>query len=211
MNLNSSVDLYFTESKNVLSLVQNSDIVKLVELIHTRYKLGAKILIAANGGTAGIVDNWVTDLNIHTFANDSKTDLVPSRNTFQAISLSASISTLTGLSNDLGFEKAYSTQLPYLMTKDDLLICVSGSGNSKNMIHCKVYADSIGATTVGISRKIPCALDSCGHFIYIPGESQFPGQTGGNNNNFHFEDFVCKLSHITTGLLKVLIENDKSK
>ena len=48
------------------------------------------------------------------------------------------------------------------------------------------------------------------HKCVITGTSEFPGQTGGNNNNFHFEDCVMKISHIATGLLKELVQNVKS-
>ena len=44
--------------------------------------------------------------------------------------------------------------------------------------------------------------------ISLEGTSEFPGQTGGNNNNFHFEDFLSKLTHIAVGLLKEKVNNE---
>ena len=44
--------------------------------------------------------------------------------------------------------------------------------------------------------------------ISLKGTSEFPGQTGGNNNNFHFEDVLSKLTHISVGLLKEKIHSE---
>ncbi len=44
--------------------------------------------------------------------------------------------------------------------------------------------------------------------ISLEGTSEFPGQTGGNNNNFHFEDILSKITHISVGLLKEKVQND---
>ena len=44
--------------------------------------------------------------------------------------------------------------------------------------------------------------------ISLEGTSDFPGQTGGNNNNFHFEDILSKITHISVGLLKEKVHND---
>ena len=55
-------------------------------------------------------------------------------------------------------------------------------------------------------------INKCNDFsdltISLTGESIFPGQTGGNNNNFHFEDFLSKLTHIAVGLLKEKVNNE---
>ena len=44
--------------------------------------------------------------------------------------------------------------------------------------------------------------------IEVKGSSQFPGQTGNNNNNFHFEDCISKITHIVTGILKLKVTRD---
>ena len=128
-----------------------------------------------------------------------------------------SAGSLTGVSNDLGFENVFVEQLKnYIykksINKKDVLICFSGSGNSKNIINAikfakkySVYTICISGRNGGIAKKIS---DLC---LLVPGSSKFPGQIGKNDNNFHIEDFQTSIMHIVTGLMKKYVSNEKNK
>ena len=71
------------------------------------------------------------------------------------------------------------------------------------------YAKDIGMKSVIITRNSPCKAEELADvLIEIKGISEFPGQTGNNNNNFHFEDCISKITHITTGILKLKVTKD---
>lgn len=155
-------------------------------------------------GNAAFVANLVTDLNLHPFVSENKsTSATLIRNKFCAVNLCDSASTITGITNDFGFNSVFTEQLRYQAVAGDILFGISGSGNSKNILSALEYGKSIGMIGVLITRNSEClAKPYCDIIIEVQGISTFPGQTGGNNNNFHFEDFISKISHIATGILK---------
>ncbi len=124
-----------------------------------------------------------------------------------AVSLCNSGGTLTGITNDLGFENIYAEQLKYQASSGDIFIGISGSGTSKNIVESISLSKDLGLTSVLITRnESPSCADKLDLLIPVTGNSNFPGQTGKNNNNFHFEDAIIKLSHIACGLLKMHVQ-----
>lgn len=203
------VALYKLESSNCFNAIDNELICKFIELIFDTYKNENTIFVAGNGGTAGYLQNFVVDFNMHPFVSDDKSK--PSnvkRNKFKCVNLCADQATITGITNDLGYENVYSEQLKYQLCDGDLFIGMSGSGNSKNIVNAMQYCKSNNAKTVLLTRneenKCNAYADLC---ISLNGESYFPGQTGGNNNNFHFEDIISKLTHLACGVIKQRIQN----
>ena len=71
---------------------------------------------------------------MHPFVSEDKSSHDIKRNNFHAINLCESGSTLTGITNDLGFNSVFKEQLKYQAEKDDILFCISGSGNSGNVL-----------------------------------------------------------------------------
>jgi D-sedoheptulose 7-phosphate isomerase len=166
---------------------------------------GGTFFTCGNGGSTGIIMNTVTDLNIHPFTTDDKKTTTAKVKRLTAISLSSDHSALTAISNDMGFEHVYSEQLEYLSkSKHDLLFAVSGSGSSANIVKAVNKANDLGMKIVLMTRnpKAELARSVDLHISISSADSKFPGQTGPNNNNFYFEDCICKVSHILVGLLK---------
>lgn len=115
------------------------------------------------------------------------------------------------VSNDLGFEHIFSTQLEYQGGKGDVFFGMTGSGNSKNIVNAFKVAKSKGMITVLMTRNPVTKSDEYADcIIRLCGVSNFPGQIGGNNNNFHYEDCISKVSHIAVGILKNRV-NQKQK
>lgn len=210
MNYVDLIELYKNESSKVVSSIPSQEIGEFVKLIVDAYHSEKKIFACGNGGNAAFVGNLVVDLNMHPFVSEDKSSHGGKRNLFHAINLCDGAATITGITNDLGFNSIFSEQLKYQAEKGDILFCISGSGNSGNIIEAMKFAKTKEMKTVVITRKSPCkAQELADIFIEIKGNSEFPGQTGSNNNNFHFEDCISKITHITTGILKQEVnEND---
>ncbi len=197
------VKLYKREANKVFSEIDDHAITKFVHMIIDAYEAGAKVYACGNGGNAAFVGNLITDLNMHPFVSEDKSTpmVVPKR--LHAINLCESGSSITAIMNDIGPEHIFSEQLRFGGGSGDLLIGITGSGTSKNIVQAIKTAKEIGMKTIAIAKFSDTpAIELADHGIVIAGNSNFPGQTGGNNNNFHFEDCVGKLSHIATGLLK---------
>ena len=97
----------------------------------------------------------------------------------------------------------YAGALAPFVTSEDLVMAYSGSGNSANVVKALEVANEAGSNTFAMTKgnggKCKELANVC---LVVPGTSRFPGQTGKNDNNFHFEDAVLYVNSILVGLLK---------
>jgi D-sedoheptulose 7-phosphate isomerase len=101
---------------------------------------GATIYIAGNGGSAATASHWVNDLGKATKCSGA----LPMR----VMSLSDNISWLTALANDEGYDRVFSGQLENFAASGDVLVVISASGNSPNLIKAVELARSRGVITL---------------------------------------------------------------
>ncbi len=120
------------------------DIVNLGILIGKRLKLGNKLLICGNGGSAADSQHFAAEV-VGRFEKERKG--------FSAIALTTDTSALTAIGNDYGFDKVFSRQVEALGQKGDILIGMSTSGNSNNVIEAVKVAKGLGIFTVGLLGK----------------------------------------------------------
>jgi D-sedoheptulose 7-phosphate isomerase len=99
----------------------------LVTLLLQSRKDRAQVLIAGNGGSATTSSHFAVDLGVGTL----KLGKAP----IKAISLTDNLSTITAIANDLGYKKVFEHQIEVLGEPGDLLVLISASGNSKNLIY----------------------------------------------------------------------------
>ena len=197
------INLYKKESSAVFENLDNEQLVKFTELILQAYENESTIFACGNGGNIAYVGNFVVDLNMHPFVSEDKETRSFERNKFHCVNLCDCSATITGISNDLGYENIFSEQLLYQAKKDDVFFGITGSGNSKNVLKALKYAHKSQMKSVVITRNEDCrARELADLLIVVRGNSTFPGQTGKNNNNFHFEDCISKITHIAVGILK---------
>ena len=209
MNKTKLINLYKEESSNVFKSIDTDKIVKFVDMVFDVYENEGTIFAAGNGGNVASVQNLVVDLNMHPFVSEDKGSQTITRNKFKCVSLCSDQATITGVSNDLWYEHIFSEQLKYQGREGDVFFGMSGSGNSKNVLEAMKVAKDKGMKTILVTRNV---INNCAQYsdlmISLEGISEFPGQTGGNNNNFHFEDILSKITHISVGLLKEKVHND---
>ncbi len=200
---------YFKEKEAIHTNIDIKKIYKLFEEIKKTYLKDGTIFIMGNGGSSGIAEGFAVDIRTHPFVSEDKNKTTNLRRP-KVICLTESSGALTGISNDIGFDYVFSEQLKNFLrpeNKNDLLIVFSSSGNSPNMIEAINYAKNKKVKTCSVSGrgggKASRLVDIP---IIIPGKSSnFPGQTGKNDNNFHIEDIQNSISHIVTGLLKKFV------
>ena len=209
MNKKSLINLYKEESSNTFNQIPTEKIITFVDMVFEAYKDEKTIFACGNGGNVASVQNLVVDMNMHPFVSEDKGVQTIPRNNFKCVSLCSDQATITGVGNDLGFKFIFSEQLKYQGAEDDIVFGMSGSGNSKNVLEAFRVAKEKKMKTILVTRS---PVNNCNDFadltISLKGTSEFPGQTGGNNNNFHFEDILSKLTHIAVGLLKEKVHNE---
>jgi len=140
--MNFSVENYINSLNKVLNEIDKSQIKKAMSIVKDHFKRGKKIITCGNGGSAYNASHYITDWNKMT--NISK------KKNFFGFSLCDNLGMVTAYANDIGYDHVFKGQLECILNKEDLLICISGSGNSKNVLNAAEYANTKGATTLGI-------------------------------------------------------------
>ena len=147
--------------KNILADEERFEKVKEISnKIISALKSENKILFVGNGGSASDCDHLATEF-VSKFYKD--------RHAFNAISLTSNNALITALSNDFSYDKAFSRQIEAIGKKGDILIALSTSGNSKNVVNAIKVANEMGLTTVGLTGQTPCEMDKiCNILVKIP-------------------------------------------
>ncbi len=193
----------------------------LIDVIVSSYEEERNVFLCGNGGTVGLIENLYVDLLMHPFASKNKNVIKDIEKRLKVYNLCSSNGLLTGISNDIGFENVFSEQLKIFAKSGDTLICCSGSGMSKNIVKAIEFALKKQMNIFIVTRnqnispldftKDDSYLSKYITIITYPslgfGKSKFPGQTDGNYNNFHFEDFISRLSHIVVGVLRDYVKS----
>ena len=124
------------QDESIINKIQD-----IAETIIVALKNGKKILFVGNGGSASDCDHLATEF-VSKFYKD--------RHAFNAISLTSNNSLITALSNDFGYDKAFSRQIEAIGQDGDVLFALSTSGNSKNIIESINIANEMNLTTIGL-------------------------------------------------------------
>lgn len=152
---------YVANLSSVLTQLEGSRVSTLVNQLLEMKRTGGTLYICGNGGSAA---------NAVHLANDFTFGISPSGNALKVEALSANSSVLTCLGNDIGYENIFSHQLKVKGHKNDVLMVLSGSGNSENILRAIAEAKLIGIHTVGIlgfdGGKAKEMLDLAFHFNF---------------------------------------------
>ncbi|WP_276709450.1 D-sedoheptulose 7-phosphate isomerase [Campylobacter rectus] len=137
-----------------------ADIKKACETAVATLKAGGKILLCGNGGSAADAQHIAAELT-----GRYKTE----RGALAGIALTTDTSALTAIGNDYGYEFVFSRQLDALGREGDLLIAISTSGNSGNVVKALELARKIGIKTIGLSGRTGGAMNElCELNLVVP-------------------------------------------
>ena len=141
--MNDIIEKYITESSEIIknSLSLTNDIEKVINEIVTAIKNGNKLILFGNGGSAADAQHIAAEF-VGRFMLERKS--------YPAISLTTDSSILTSLGNDYSYDVIFSRQCESLVTKGDIAIGISTSGNSKNIEKGITTSKQRGAITIGL-------------------------------------------------------------
>ena len=138
-----AINNYFDMLKTSIDNLDRNAIISFINLLLKARENGNNIYIMGNGGSASTASHFTCDFNKGlSYKKDIR---------FKMISLNDNIPTMLAYSNDLGYENVFVEQLKNFLKKDDVVIGISGSGNSKNILNAIEYANDLGAKTVGLT------------------------------------------------------------
>lgn len=134
---------YLVELTTVLDSFDHAQFSAIVESIMDAYKRDARIFIMGNGGSGSTASHAACDINKGCCFDLEKK--------FKMISLNDNIPTMLALANDVSYEAIFVEQLKNFFVLGDLVIGISGSGNSENVLQAVQYASDNGGHTIGLS------------------------------------------------------------
>jgi D-sedoheptulose 7-phosphate isomerase len=134
---------------------------KGIEMIKSSFESGKKIITCGNGGSASTASHYITDWNkMVNLATGKK---------FRGVSLCDNIGLITAYGNDLTYADVFAGQIDALMDEGDLLVAISGSGNSPNILKAIEAARRAGGMVLGVvgydgGKMLPM----CDHSVWVP-------------------------------------------
>lgn len=178
---------YVSEVKQTLDNLPWEDIRRTVDILYQARLDDRQVFIMGNGGSAATASHFACDLG--------KGTLVPGRPRFRVIALTDNMPLFSALANDYGYDWVFAEQLASLVRPSDVVIAISGSGNSANVLNALHLAREVGATTVGLTGfdggQLKEMVDVC---IHVP-----------NQCMEQVEDMHLMLEHLLTTCLRRLI------
>ena len=143
MNIPYAAKQYLTELKEVLDNFNLGQFEKIVNLVLNAYEDEKQIFTMGNGGSASTASHFACDLNKGCCTNLEKK--------IKMICLNDNIPTLLAFANDVSYDVVFVEQLKNFLNPGDLVIGISGSGNSENVIKAIHHAKQNNGHTIGFS------------------------------------------------------------
>ena len=158
---------YLQESARIKALVADACHESILEsaliIIHA-FQAGAKVLLCGNGGSAADCQHFATEL-VSRLSSDIKRRALP------ALALTTDTSFLTAYSNDAEFDGIFERQVEAFGKPGDVLIAISTSGNSKNVIRAVEQANKLDMVTISLTGQKGVLKDITDSNIMIPSEN----------------------------------------
>jgi len=136
------VERYLGEMECALRNLSRDDVRRVVTALFDAWRWEKNVWIIGNGGSAATASHMMNDL--------CKCTLVDGQPRFRAMALTDNVPLLTAIANDIDYADVFVEPLRTHLRKGDVLIALSGSGNSANVLRAVAYAKETGALTIGL-------------------------------------------------------------
>ena len=136
-------DAYFAEVGKAQASVDRKKLTQALKLLDAAYERGATLYVCGNGGSASISNHLVCD---HSKGGQTDTDLRP-----KVVSLATNIEMITAIANDIDFDDVFVYQLRTLAEKGDVLLTISASGDSENVVRAAEWANKNGVEVIAFT------------------------------------------------------------
>lgn len=143
MNVINFTKDYINRLKNLLDNIDLHVVDEIIHKLEILHRKNAKLYIIGNGGSAATASHMANDFSVGLKLRDIRN--------FNVESLSDNSSVCTAIANDIGYENIFYAQIKNQIKKDDLLIAISCSGNSENIVKAVKYAQSVGTIVIGMT------------------------------------------------------------
>ena len=143
MDYKDKIKSYLDTEIETLKKLDIEEINKAMNLLEETRKNGGVVYTCGNGGSAATASHIKND-----FAKGISYDL---KHKYNFVSLSDNIATIMAIANDDSYDQVFYKQIENIIRPNDVLLAISGSGNSKNVIKAVEYAKSVGCKVIGMT------------------------------------------------------------
>ncbi len=133
--------------EDALRILPDEEIAKALNILHGVYERDGRVYVFGNGGSLALATHWVADFNKTVFSHN----LDGERKRFQAIRLPSTEEELTAWANDVGYDMVFAGPLKNYLQDSDVIIAISSSGNSMNVIKAVEFAKKHKVPVIGLS------------------------------------------------------------
>ena len=163
MDFIKEINEYYDREKAAIDALDRDELNAAMNALLEAYERGATVYVFGNGGSSATASHMVCDFNKGTcFELEKK---------FKFVCLNDNVPLMMTISNDYSFENIFEYQLKDRLNKDDLILAISGSGNSHNVVKAVEYAKKIGTKVIAMTGysggKIRKMAD---YFLHVPVE-----------------------------------------
>ena len=134
---------YFRQVMHTLQTLPQAPLERIAEALWSTYERDGTVIICGNGGSAATASHFACDL--------AKWTIHPPARRVRALALTDSVPLMTAWSNDQEYAAVFVEQLQSLARPGDLLVALSGSGNSPNVVRAVTWGNQVGLPTIGIT------------------------------------------------------------
>jgi D-sedoheptulose 7-phosphate isomerase len=145
LDLNTHIDNYLKNLAQTLKNLNRAAVVKATEMLSDAYKNGHNVFIIGNGGSAANASHLACDLSKGTLERVYD----ESEKRFRVYSLTDNVALMTAYANDTAYDEIFVQQMRNLVLPNDIIIVLSGSGNSINLVKALIYTKKCGAKSIG--------------------------------------------------------------
>ncbi len=143
MEIKSFVKDYLSRLKLILDSIDPNVISNIVSTLEKTIEKKSRIYILGNGGSSATASHMVNDLGVGL----RRRGII----NFDVVSLGDNSPVITAIANDIGYDNIFFMQLDGLLTSDDVIIAISCSGDSPNIVKSVDYAKDIGCKIIGVT------------------------------------------------------------
>lgn len=180
---------YLFDLTKAIESLDTTSIVSAVELIHKTHSTRHSIYVCGNGGSASTASHLACDLGKNVVAK--------TRERLRIVSLNDNVAHFSAIANDLGYDQVFAEQMHNLVKEGDLIIAISASGNSPNIVLAAQLAKELGASVIGMTGFGGGTLAGmCDVSVHVPINEYGP-----------VEDLHLVVNHIFTLALQALLGN----
>ncbi len=189
--LHGYVESYFERLRGTIDRIPLERVERVGEILFRAYQHNKQVFVVGNGGSAATASHMACDLGKNTIG--------PNQRRFRIISLTDNTPLLTALANDVGYDHVFSEQLVNLIRPGDVLIVVTGSGRSPNILEAMRYSRERAATVIALlGFDGGPARDLADELILVP-----------SDDYGLIEDLHMIFNHVLVGYFRERLEDEE--